>query len=325
MRNPLVSVVCLCYNHERFVIESIQSVLVQTYTNVELIVVDDGSTDGSKETIQSFLRPYTQIKFINLPQNMGMCKAFNHGLAHAKGEFVIDLAADDLLHPERIQKQTKAFEKLDASFGVVFSDAEIIDEEGKHLRYWYKRTHNGRMHEKVPSGNIYTELFKKSFICSPTMMTRKTVYDELRGYDETLNYEDFDFWVRSARQYKYHYLNEVLTRKREVKDSDSTKWYSRKRNPHLQSTLKVCEKALRQNEFDKENMALSVCVRYHLRQAVFTENYELVMGFARLLERFTELSHLDKFWIMLAKVRFPVYGLYRQYHKFRYGNTSLAL
>lgn len=321
----MVSVICLCYNHMPFVVESIQSVLEQTYPNVELIVVDDGSTDGSKETIENFLKLYTQVRFLNLPHNTGMCTAFNKGLRMASGEFVIDLAADDVLHPERILKQVKAFEKLDSSFGVVFSDAEIMDENGKHLRYWYNRSNNGRLQEKVPSGNIYTELFKRSFICSPTMMTRKAVYDELGGYDESLNYEDFDFWVRSARTYKYHFLNEALTRKRQVRNSDSSKWYSRKRNPHLQSTLKVCEKALRQNQFDKENKALSVCIRYHLRQAVFTENYDLVMGFARLLERFTELSHYDKFWVMLAKARFPMYGLYRYYLRFRYGNSSLAL
>ena len=317
---PLVTVICVCHNQAGFVAQALRSVENQTYAHVELIVVDDGSTDGSVACIEACLAALPPTVFLKLEASRGICTAFNRGLRHANGEFIIDLAADDILLPDRIERQVHTFGRLDNRFGVVFSNAEIIDEQSRHVGFW--QGNNGR---PVPSGNIYVALLRRSFICTPTMMTRKAVYDELNGYDESLSYEDFDFWVRSARKYKYHYSDEILTQKRRVNGSSSTKFYQRRHNPQLASTLKVCEKALHQNRFDRENQALAVCVRYHLRQAVLTENFGLAAGFARLLEKIAEPTASDRFWWRVCKIKLPLFPLYKRYLRVRHAKKVGAL
>lgn len=104
MQVPVVSVICVCYNQGRFVSEAITSVLRQSYPRVQLVVVDDGSQDNSVETIRACVDDHPEIAFLPLSENSGYCKAFNEALRHATGAFVIDLAADDILAPERIKK-----------------------------------------------------------------------------------------------------------------------------------------------------------------------------------------------------------------------------
>src|SRR5690349_7222728 len=121
MESPLVSVICLSYNHARFAEEAIQSVLSQTYSNVELIVVDDASNDNSVQIIEQQIRHRSDIKFLSLKKNLGHCKAFNQGYALAKGEYIIDLAADDVLLPNKIETGVKELEEAGDSYGVHFS------------------------------------------------------------------------------------------------------------------------------------------------------------------------------------------------------------
>src|SRR5690554_6116465 len=101
---PLVSVICLCHNHERFLEEAIDSVLDQTYPNIEIIVVDDASTDGSKALLKDICVK-NNLPFIDIAENIGNCAAFNKGFSVAKGKYVIDFAMDDVMMPERIEKQ----------------------------------------------------------------------------------------------------------------------------------------------------------------------------------------------------------------------------
>ena len=102
--HPLVSVICLCYNQGEFINDAVNSVLNQEYSNIELIIIDDHSTDVSTEIIQEIVTKNPQIKAIYNPQNIGNCKAFNIGYYASSGEYLIDLAADDLLDPNRISK-----------------------------------------------------------------------------------------------------------------------------------------------------------------------------------------------------------------------------
>ncbi|MEM7249333.1 MAG: glycosyltransferase family A protein [Acidobacteriota bacterium] len=135
---PLVSVICLCYNHASFVEEAIDSVLNQTYPNIQLIVVDDASEDTSKEVIQEKVREVSGIEFLDISQNLGNCKAFNQGLAMANGEYIIDLAADDVLFPTRVARGVQELVKRGSDYGVNFTNAQIIDSEGSFLRNFYE-------------------------------------------------------------------------------------------------------------------------------------------------------------------------------------------
>ncbi len=317
---PLVTVVCVCYNQGRFVGEALLSVAGQTYPNIELIIVDDGSTDDSIARIRAFLAGFPKATFIPLPTNRGVCAAFNEGFHQSKGKFIIDLAADDLMLPDRIARQVAVFGQLDESWGVVFTDAGLIDEASQPTGYFYRREPDGSLRKPVPSGDVYRTVLNGYFICTPTMMSRRAVYEALGGYDESLSYEDFDFWVRSARAYKYFYLDQVLTLKRRVAGSNSAQFYNRRHNPHLASTLAVCRKAQQLNRTPEEHAALARSVRYHLRQALFTENFELARAYGDLLSEVTGLGPADQFLLLLARCRVPLFPLYRLYLRRRFAN-----
>lgn len=266
MNQPLVTVICVCYNHERFVREAIQSVLDQSYKNVELIVVDDGSTDKSVDVVRSM-----NVRLIDLKTNRGYCKAFNEAWRQSKGDFIIDLAADDELTTERIKVGVEDFSKRDETFGVQFGDA----------LYSHGRLHSHRF-PKPPEGFIYKELISKYFICSASMMIRRSVLTMLNGFDETLAYEDFDFWIRSSRVFKYFYSPQVLVKKRIVKGSMSERQF-KKGDPQQLSTFKVCEKILSLNKTAEENDALRQRIRYELKHALLRMDLNLARKYFRLI------------------------------------------
>jgi glycosyltransferase involved in cell wall biosynthesis len=310
---PLVSVICLCYNQAAYVQEALFSVINQTYQSLELIVVDDASSDHSVSVIQEFIQKQPHILFLVNEQNIGNCRSFNKALAHAKGRYIIDLAADDVLLDTRIEKQVSKFETLDASYGVIFTNALYINAQSQVISYHYPVDKQGHVSNNIPTGDVYEQILRRYFICTPTMMMRKSLLDELGGYDENLSYEDFDFWVRSARNYKYYYLDEVLTLKRKVAGSLSTKFYQVRLNQLLASTLLVCRKASALNRTQWEQQALAMNVRYHLRQSFYTENFTLVFEFNKLLEQTGKRDFITQVILFLSTYKIPVAWLYKLY------------
>lgn len=279
MTTPLVSVICLCYNHARFAEEAINSVLNQTYSNVELIVVDDHSMDNSVEIIKETLKGLP-IQFINLESNLGNCTAFNIGLEKAGGDFIIDMAADDVLLPNRIEKGVQIFDSAGVDVGVHFSDAELIDENGATLGH-----HSDRFpHTSIPQGDIYLQILSRYFINSPTMMMRRQVFEKLGGYDGSLAYEDFDFWVRSSRNFKYCYSREPLVKQRMLSTSLGQQQY-RFRSSQLKSTLIVCRKAFELNKTRDEHVALKKRILYEARMAILLGELRIGWSYMKLWSR----------------------------------------
>lgn len=264
--NKLVTVICVCYNHEHYVRDAIQSVLNQSYKKIELIVVDDGSTDKSVDVIKSM-----NVRLIDLKTNRGYTSAFNEAWRVCKGDFIIDLAADDELPVDRIKIGVEEFLKYDESYGVQFGDTRFSD---------------GTLHsEKFPNppqGDVYIELIRRYFISSASQMIRRSVLTMLNGFDETLAYEDFDFWIRSSRQFKYFYTPQILMHKRIVKGSMSDKQF-RKGSPQQISTYRVCEKIKALNVTKKENDALRKRIWYEIKQAVLRRDFGLVPMYFKLL------------------------------------------
>jgi glycosyltransferase involved in cell wall biosynthesis len=273
---PRVTVICLCYNHERFVREAINSVLHQSYKNIQLIVVDDASTDKSKEIIERMARENKDIELVLLKENQGNCKAFNRGLALAQGEFLIDFAADDVLLPNRIAVGIAHFENVSARYGVQFSDAAIIDEEGNPCGL-----HSERFTHTVPQGDIYKNLISTYFINGPSMMVRKKVFDMLGGYDETLAYEDFDFLIRSSREFNFFYVPEMLVKTRIVKGSMGQLQFKRS-SAQLKSTFEVCKKILILNRTKEEQQHLAKRIRYEIRVCLRLLDFGLMMRYMQL-------------------------------------------
>lgn len=276
MKEPLVSVICLCHNQAPYLEEALQSVLNQEYASVELIIVDDGSTDGSKELVRTFLTKHP-VEFIDIPKAVGNCQAFNLGFKISKGGFIIDLAADDVLLPERIRQGVIRLTETNA--GVHYSNAELIDADGWHLSF-----HNDRFDFPMPERDVYAHLVREYLVCPPTMMIRREVLESLGGYDESLSYEDFDFWVRSAREFAYCYSDEVLVKKRILPNSHSAT-HEQFRSAHQKSTLRVCYKILNLNRNAKEGQALKKRCWHEIRQCIKKGNLSLIPNYLSILKQ----------------------------------------
>ena len=279
---PLVSVIALCFNHERFVEEAILSVLNQTYPNIEIIVVDDASTDHSQSVIHQLIQEHENIKCIPLDKNVGSCAAFNIGYKSSKGAYVIDFATDDILLPTRIEKGVMALQNAGDEVGVNFCNAHLVNESNTFLSEFYETDKSGKALEPPKQGDIYSMLIKRYFICPPTLFSKREVFEYLNGYDEHLTYEDFDFLIRSSRKYKYCYTDEVVVNRKIVANSMSTKQYVYK-SEQMRSTFIICKKIAKLNSNASEYKALKSRIYYEMRQCIRTGNIGLLFDYLKLL------------------------------------------
>ncbi|GAA4398358.1 hypothetical protein GCM10023187_08930 [Nibrella viscosa] len=321
---PWVSVICTSYNHESYIAETLQSVVSQSYPNVELIVIDNGSTDRTPDRIRAFLKEHPDVEFIQNTENAGLCQAFNQGLKRAGGRYVIDLAGDDILLPDRIARQVDFFDRLPDSYAVVFSNARYICPGGTLLNYHYPINEKGQAKMKVPSGDVFRHVLESYFICTPTMMMRKEVLDSIGGYDESLWFEDFDFWVRTSRLYQYAYIDEVLTYKRMLADSLSQQVVLTD-NRLLQSTLQVCLKAFDQCATADEYQALAGRIRQFVRKCFYAEQFDLALKFGELLRYVEAPGPLTTAILILCRMRLPVNAAYRRYIHWHRQRRTLSL
>ena len=263
--NPLVSIICLAFNHEKFVVETLNSVIQQNYTPIELIIVDDCSSDNTKSIIKNWLKSNPEVQYISNEINIGNTKSFNNALKIAKGDYIIDLAADDLLLPNGIQNQINAFQKSKfKNRGVVYGNAEIINEDGSFNSFYFPVDQSGKVISNRTIGDIYCSVLSSGdSICSVSAMIKKSVFDFLEGYDETLAYEDLDSWIRASREFEFDFIDDVLVKKRTVNNSLGTKFYTKNHKINI-STYKILLKALKLNRSKAEDLALQKRVHYEI-------------------------------------------------------------
>jgi len=219
INNPLVSVILPCFNAENFIEVAVNSILNQSYTNIELIVIDDGSSDASLDILQ-------QIKDARLTvisqQNVGYKVTLNRLLELTNGEFIARQDADDISLPLRFEKQV-AFMLNNPNCAVVGTWAEIFCPTNKVKRF-----------HKHPTDNLSLQfflLFDNPFVHSSIMM-RKTCINKVGVYDINKGWEDYDLWSRFSREYEIANLPEVLQVYRELNSgvSKTTKDYAARVN-----------------------------------------------------------------------------------------------
>ncbi|MCM0666169.1 glycosyltransferase family 2 protein [Flavobacterium tyrosinilyticum] len=284
---PLVTVICLCYNHEKFVIEALTSITNQTYKNIEIIVADDASNDSSVQKIKEWHKNYPHTALIINETNLGNTKTFNKALKLSNGDFIIDLAADDVLFPNCIEKQISTFLNAKTErLAIVYGNAEIISEDNTHLDYYYKVDNDKKAITKPASGDIYKAILSQSsMICSISSMIKKEVLIELNGYDENLSYEDLDIWIRTSRNYNFEFIDSVLIKKRELANSLGNMFY-KKLNTRTKkinrSTYLVIRKAIVLNQTKEENKALLKRLHFEMEKAYRTLDLLLFLRYIPL-------------------------------------------
>lgn len=273
----LITVICSCYNHEKYVCKSIQSVLNQTYKNIQLIVVDDCSSDNSVEVIENFIKNFPEIQFIKNNKNLGVTKSISNAMKYHKGDFFIDLAADDILLPNCIEIQLHTFQKSNyKNLAIVYGNAELISENGEHSSYYFEVDSNLKTKTKKPSGDIYLNIISaNTVICSVSAMYNKAIFDQLNGYDTSLSYEDLDYWVRSSRNYNIEFIDEILVQKRLLTNSLHNTLFTKK-NKNSYSTLIILHKAFKLNKNKEEHRMLTKRVFLEIRNSFKMHNYILM-------------------------------------------------
>lgn len=206
--HPLVSIIACCYNHEKFVEETLDGIISQTYENIELIIIDDFSTDNSVTKINNWIKKHKhECLFIQNIENIGVVKTLNKALIKCKGKYFSMISCDDIYLPKKIESQIHCFEKIDDDYSAIYSDAYIID---KNSIYQYGTQISINQINKPSSGNIYEDLIRKdNFIPALSVIYKTEIIEELGYYDESLIYEDYDMLLRLSKQYKIYFQKEI--------------------------------------------------------------------------------------------------------------------
>jgi glycosyltransferase involved in cell wall biosynthesis len=188
----VISVIIPIYNGENTIKKTIESVLNQTFTDFELIVIDDGSQDSTLAVLED-IKDF-RLKVFSFP-NAGVSESRNRGLAKASGEFISFLDADDLWTPDKLEAQLKALQE-NPQAAVAYSWSDWIDESGQFLRSGGHITVNG---------NAYTQLLLRDFIESGSNpLIRRQALDGVGGFDQSVTpAEDWDMWLRLAAHYEF--------------------------------------------------------------------------------------------------------------------------
>ena len=202
---PLVSVGVASFNNASYIGETLNSIARQTYSNFEIIINDDCSTDNSVAVIRQWIDVHQDIscKLIVQAVNRGISHAFNELVTNATGEFITTIGSDDNFLAKKIENFVGCFRQLSDDYAVVYSDAFLIKGDGSRRHGRFIQTY--RQFEDVPTGNIYDDLLIGNFIPAMATMIRKSAIDAVGGIDTTISYEDYDLWLRLAKKYKFHY------------------------------------------------------------------------------------------------------------------------
>ncbi|MEM6314943.1 MAG: glycosyltransferase, partial [Planctomycetota bacterium] len=168
-----MSVILASYNAEDFLRPAVASILQQTFTDFEIIAVDDGSTDGSRDVLRSFDDP--RLRVIE-QENMGLTPTLNKACGLAKADLLARMDADDVAKPDRFAKQV-AFLDAHPEVAVLGGAYELIDERGRLLRTQSQPTDNATLQERCLVGKVP--------ICHPLVMMRRDIFERVGGYDES--------------------------------------------------------------------------------------------------------------------------------------------
>lgn len=195
---PLVSILIPSYNHSNYIEEAINSVLNQTYSQIELIVIDDGSNDTSVSIIQN-LKLKKEFIFITR-KNKGLSQTINEALSISNGKYFSICASDDKLDIQKIEKQL-VFLENNLEYAMCYSKVIEFDNDGKEKKIDYYINH---------TGHIFKDLLKNNFIPAVTQLIRKDVFGHIGLFNEKSYIEDWEMWLRISKHFKIGFVDEYL-------------------------------------------------------------------------------------------------------------------
>lgn len=205
-KSPIVSIVVITYNSEKFVIETLESAKTQTYQNIELIISDDCSTDNTVEICSKWLtknkRMFVRTKLLTVKNNTGISANLNRGCNASNGLFIKLIAGDDILYPNIIDVYVSYF-KRNPDVSLVFSQNFLIDSNSNIIGIWEKNIKN--------SDITFDRQFQGNLVYTPTIFFTKEIFEKVNGFDEALKIEDIDFYLKIlGNGGKIHFIKKTL-------------------------------------------------------------------------------------------------------------------
>jgi glycosyltransferase involved in cell wall biosynthesis len=211
MNVPLVSVILPAYNSEKFIGKAIQSVLQQTFTDFELIIINDGSTDKTEFEILAFADP--KIVYLKNQTNKGLVFTLNKGIDLANGKYIARMDGDDISLPQRFKKQLSYLQE-NSSVDILATVVKLIDENDQDAGNWSSDAKN------ISSQDIRRELPKDNCIAHPSVMGTTSVFKKYKFNKSQVHGEDYDLWLRmAADNVIIHKLPEPLLKHRILSSS----------------------------------------------------------------------------------------------------------
>lgn len=224
---PKVSIVIPSYNAMRYLPEAVNSVLRQTFTDFEVLIVDDGSSDHTVEWASQLTEP--RVKLIS-QENKGAAGARNNGIANSQGEYVAFLDADDVWEATKLEKQVKCLDD-NPSAGLVHTWIAFIDEQGKAT---------GNVMATYGEGEVWKQVVEYNPVrCGSTTMVRRCCFDTVGVFDQNFSFaEDWEMWIRIASRYSFALIKEPLVYYRQHLNNKSKNYMA-----VLQTFRKIIDKS----------------------------------------------------------------------------------
>jgi len=201
---PLVTVGVASFNNASYLRETLESIRLQTYAHIEVIIVDDASRDDSVMVAKAWLAEHPDVdgRLICHEANLGVCRVCNGIVTQGRGEFISIIGSDDVFLSDKLSRQVALMLQAPPEVGVVFGDNGHMDSTGKSIP---TPTDVAPMH----TGNVFLALLKANFVPATSTLVRRSCYEKVGLYDENLNYEDWDIWLRIAREFEFLYVPRV--------------------------------------------------------------------------------------------------------------------
>jgi glycosyltransferase involved in cell wall biosynthesis len=315
--NSSVSVIIPTYNASKYIRDALDSVIAQTYPVHEVIVVDDGSTDNTRDIVKSYVRPKTEdqrpktlhptpltlhhnsttISYI-YQENNGPAAARNTGIRAATGDYIAFLDADDTWLPEKIEIQLAKL-KENPEYALVHTNRIFVSDSG------ITKPDKKRV---LQQGWIFDELLKKNFICLSTILVKRSCFDEIGYFDENPRVnrcEDYDMWLRIARKYQIGFIDAPLIKYRIVPKS------------HIRSNIKAsyaAEKAVFLKSLEQYSGNKEMIKRARVRKLMYRMGHTFfhMRDYKQASSAFLEAVRLNNLdlksmaWYLFSKMRMPL-------------------
>jgi glycosyltransferase involved in cell wall biosynthesis len=265
-----VSVVITAYNSMDYLPETLETVFKQTFTNFEILLVDDGSSDHIVKWASELVDP--RVKLIS-QENQGVSVARNTGIAHAQGEYIAFLDGDDTWEPTKLEKQVRCLDE-NPEVGLVHTWLTKIDWQSKPT---------GRVICPQIEGEVWQQILERNQVACSSVIVRRCCFETVGMFDKNLRFaEDWDMWIRLATRYHFAILKDFLVGYREHPNSKSKRYASR-----LQDFRNIIEKAFNSIPFELLHLRnqsygnINLCIAWKCLQGSEID-YKMANHFRRL-------------------------------------------